>query len=311
MTKYNEQLLQNFLSSPCDYRGEVFAAEFIWDGEMFDNLYFKTISSFKRSSSKDIASIKLDVKENGSEQLLIELNREGLYDMLPEGIFHFKTGKSKKDKETILEDIKKAIDEESQARKFFGPFENEFFQLRLQSELKKRELLQLSSTESNKDFFETLYGKSAHLNNYQILALLYLLPMAHKIRGDVEKISYCFTILIQHETKVTLVNKYVLRKIEVEMNALGKIQLGINSIAGSSFSQQEIFYNILIKDVKKEGLISFFPEGVNYSMINYIAGFLFPAESDYCIELQLNKDDRQAFLSDNKNEVYLGFNTFI
>ena len=46
--------------------------------------------------------------------------------MLPEGIFHFKDFKKGKNKDAILEDIKKARDEERQARKFLDPLKMSF-----------------------------------------------------------------------------------------------------------------------------------------------------------------------------------------
>lgn len=311
MTEVYEQILQDFLALPGDYKGEAVAAELIQCGVLHDKLYFRTISSFKRPTGKDIAGIRLDIKESGTEQLLLELNREGLYDMLPEGIFHFKDARKGKDKDVILEDIKKARDEELQARKFFGPFENEFFQLRLQLELKKRALLQPGSAETNRELFETVFGDATLLNNHQLLTLLYLLPMAHKIRGDIEKIAYCISILILHKTNITLVKTHFRKQFDGEIAALGGARLGITTIAGNSFSEQEVCYDIRISDVGKENLVSFFSGGANFSVIKYIVGFLLPANYTYSIKLHLKKEDREAFLSDDKNEIYLSFNSYL
>ena len=62
---------------------------------------------------------------------------------------------------------------------------------------------------------------------------------------------------------------------------------------------------------RKKTWFLFFSGGDNFSVIGYIADFLFPANSNYCIKLNLKEEDRQAFLSDDKNQVYLDFNSYL
>ena len=307
-----KEFIDHFTGLPGDYRAETFASELTAKGISSDKMYFKLMGIFSRPIARDIAEMSLDIGDNGAEQLLIELNREGLYDMLPEGIFHFRDHKgTAKDKQAVLDDIKKAREEEMQARRFFGPMENEFFQLRLQLENKKRSLFQPSSTEDNRDFFESLYGNSSLLNDDQVLALLYILPLAHKIRGDIGKISECIRILLRYDIRI----KPVQGKIKVRMNGdnelLGQSRLGIDSVAGNFFHSSQPVYEIHIGMIGKKELKSFFPAGKNYSIVHYLVDFLFPFDALCRLRIHLKEEDRPMLISDDKNQSYLGFNTYL
>ena len=307
-----KEYIDHFSELPGDYRAEVFASELVSKGVSSDKMYFKLQGIFSRPIAKDISEIKLDISDNGTEQLLIELNREGLYDMLPEGIFHFRNNKgTTKDKQAILEEIKKAREEEAHARRFFGPMENEFFQLRVLLENKKKSLFQPSSIEDNREFFETLYGNSSLLNDDQVLALLYILPIAHKIRGDISKIAECISILLRYEIRINRVNIKPPVCLSGDNEVLGKARLGIDSVAGNFFLSAQPVYDIHIGLVGKKELKSFFPEGKNHSIVHYLANFLFPAESTCRLRIHLKEEDKRMLVSDDKNQSYLGFNTYL
>ena len=82
--------------------------------------------------------------------------------------------------------------------------------------------------------------------------------MSHKIRGDIEKIAYCISTLICYKTNIAVAKTYFRQQFDGEIAALGQARLGVNTVSGSNFSPQEVCYNILINDVEKENLVSFF-----------------------------------------------------
>src|ERR1039458_624816 len=83
-----------------DYKATVIAAELMDNGLSADDIYFKNISQFKRFVSKDVESAVWSNNEQMPDQLVFEVNKEGLYDMLPEGITHSSSQK-KSEKEAI------------------------------------------------------------------------------------------------------------------------------------------------------------------------------------------------------------------
>lgn len=312
MSDLLQKIITEFPDLGGDYRGEVYAAELIKNGLPFDNLYFKPASLFRRPVSRDIESVYLDKKDDGDEQLIIELNREGLYDMLPEGIFHFSNErKGGKNKETILDEIRVSRQEEIQARKFFGPFENEFFHRRLQLELQERALLQSDSIQSRRELFEQLFGAADLLNDQQVVALLYLLPVVHKIRGHDIKSRYCLSVLLGFEVTLQRLSYTSIDYYTDDIPVMGVARLGIDAIAGNSFRSNESAWQVWIKNLSGDDLKSFFPEGHNFKLLHYLLPFLLPVNCKYEVMLHLRESDRRRHLSDETAETFLGFNCYL
>ncbi|HRH49210.1 MAG TPA: type VI secretion system baseplate subunit TssG [Panacibacter sp.] len=312
MSSFFNEILRLFSDTPGDFRAEVFVAELTNNGLPPDKVYFKTRSLFKRSTSKDIEAVKLDISEDRDEQIVMELNREGLYDMIPEGFFHYKnTTRPDKSKETVLEEIRISRLEEGYARKFFGPFENEFFHSRLQLELKERSLLQKESISNNYELFEIIFGENNVPENLQILALLHILPIIYKIRGDLEKTKYCISRFISYNIDLKLINTKIVEKYITDDTRLGAASLGIDAIAGNSFHSFEPKYEIHINGIYKTDIKSFFPNGNTAVILNYLISFLLPFNSNYEIILHLMKKDRESYLAAPNIETFLNYDSYI
>jgi type VI secretion system protein ImpH len=305
------ELLQEFYSLAGDYRAEVFAAELIKTGYSAESIYFKTASAFKRPGGRDVESLHIDEGEGRSDQLVVEVNREGLYDMLPEGIFHFRKKRSSShSKEAILDDVRQNKLEEDQARIFFGPLENEFFHRRLQLEQLERDLLGTHSFENKRKLFENLFGSSRLLNDAQVSCLLYLLPVIYKIRGDMVKSAYCISLLLGYPAEIIFKgdNKVV---VVDEVSVLGSSQLGINAIVGNCFFSGEPYYEIFIHSIQEEDLISFFAGGDNHALLSFLMPFLLPCNSSYTYRLDLAGSAIKRQLSGPETEMFLGYSSYI
>lgn len=93
-------------------------------------------STFSRPYRRDILEVDGLVNEN---KITINLSRNGIYDTLPEGVFHIP--KANENADAYISRRKKFQEEEKDARSFFAPIENEFFYQRLQIEKNERNLL--------------------------------------------------------------------------------------------------------------------------------------------------------------------------
>jgi hypothetical protein len=307
------RLQKDFSSLTIDLRAEVLGAEFIKHGFPREGLHFKNLGAFRRAMRKDVEAIQLERSEKGEESLTIKLNREGIYDMLPEGIFHFRQvdKKEKKGKQKVLKNIRDSRNEEQLARKFFAPFENEFGHLSLQLEFRKRSLLQPGAMDRNRELFEAIYGDSEVLNEYDLLALLYILPVVHNIRGDLDKMGKCVSLLVGHSATITVHTKSHPETLTGGAPRLGTALLGIDSVTGNTFQSFNKFYDIRVSNVQKESLTAFFPGGDRFSVIQYVSNFLFPYDSHVRIIPEVPIADREAYLSDSATGSYLGFNCYL
>jgi len=308
----NKELLKNFSQSESDLKGEIVACEFVNNGVSSEDIYLKNLGIFNRSKGKDIQALKYEVKDEQIRHLTLELNREGLYDMLPEELFHYRGEKDKAlSKNSILQKIKEVREEESFARCFFGPFENEFLQMRLMLEINKQSILKPESVKNNRTLFESIFGDSSMLKDTQLLALLYILPMSHKIRGDVNKISICLQAVLHHKTQIRILKNNNLENCEIPLKKMGEARLGVDSIAGNCFLSLEPIYEILVFQVRESEIPTFFPNGSNFLVIKFLTNFLFTLLSKYHLKIQVQENERFTTLSNDKRCNYLGFNTYL
>ncbi len=307
-----EDIKKSFSETPGDFRAEVFAAELIKYGTPREKIYFKPKGSFSRPYNKDIDDIQIDRDDDGDEHIILEVNREGLYDMLPEGLFHFKNQSGAgKGKESVLEKIKKDREEEGYARKFFSPFENEFFQRRLQLELKEKALLQPVSVNNNRELYQNLFGNAASLSDRQLLGLLHVLPMVAHIRGDLAKIDYCLSQFIRYQIQLKRTFQKTINHNQDVPLRLGEVKLGVNAIAGDFFYAYEQHYELHIMGIPKKNITDFFEGGEVANLLDIIMPFLLPHDSKYSLVLHLTKNDRNFYLSDHQESTYLNFDSYL
>ncbi|RYZ22351.1 MAG: hypothetical protein EOO16_09475 [Chitinophagaceae bacterium] len=309
-----QQVADQFRDVPFDYRAEVYAAELIRSGLPQEDLFFKTVSAFRRSVSRDIESLQVDEREDGDSLLVLELNREGLYDMLPEGMFHYGNDPKQKTKtrESVLEEIRLSRQQEGQARVFFSPFENEFLHRRLQLELQERSLNSSGSLASKRDLFGNLFGDSSMLNDQQLLALLHLIPIVYKIRGDLVRTAYCLNLLIGYPVRLQMERRLVKTQSSNGLAPLGAMQLGIDSIAGDYHWSDEAEYLVSVSGIGGQDLESFFPGGANRRMLDYFLPFVMPAAATWKIGLEVTEKNRENTLADSgENEIFLSINSYL
>lgn len=161
-----------------DLKAEVIVGELIRNGISEDTVFFKKKSNFKRRFEKDVQRIEFNNEaETNLKNVVVHVNREGLYDMLPEGIFHQDDGENQSTSGTeVIENSKKRREEEAAARRFFQPVENELLHLLCQLELEESENLNYFSAKNNKYLFHQAFGYWPEFNDIRIAKLLFFLP---------------------------------------------------------------------------------------------------------------------------------------
>ena len=163
----------------------------------------------------------------------------------------------------------------------------------------------------NRELFEAIYGDSSVLNEYDLLALLYILPIVHNIRGDKTRIAHCLTLLIGYSVNIDVRLHGHRETMTTEPQRLGEATLGVTSVSGNSFQSFNKFYDIRVLNVEEERMTAFFPGGDRYAVIQYVSNFLFPYDSHVRIIPEVPIAAREAYLSDSNHGSYLGFNCYM
>ena len=119
---YSVQKVAEYLTRlPVDARVEIILADLVAKGMPMEDLVVIPKGLFKRNFHRDIDEVQLtEYDYHKGERVVLEINREGLYDALPEGLFHqpMQTGQREKDKETVIKEILAQRERQKAARKW-------------------------------------------------------------------------------------------------------------------------------------------------------------------------------------------------
>ena len=292
-----------------DFKASVIAAEVAEAGLDLEKIFFRNQSSFRRRTSRDVEYISWNESEGFPTQLIFDLNREGIYDMLPEALVHSQTSR---DAGQAVKQHNELKAQEKQARDFFSPLENEFAHRGLILDIIERELLKNDNPERNREFFEYFFGNSSMLTDKQVVILMHILPLCHKIRGDVALIGLTISRIIGYP--ITVASKWVSKKIAINNSGRKRANsdvLGIGLTLNDSCSVPVLTYDIAISDVYADSYKAFSERGKHYNVLSFILPYFFPADADVNISLHYTEREEKLMTFGDDAICFLGFNAYI
>ena len=110
-----------------DIKAEVIAAEIIENGLSPAEIVIIPDGSFRRKYSKDVISAEVIKSDDGQKVLGIHVTRDGLYDSLPEAIFHDLSTQPLTSGHEMAKLSKMQKNEEKEARLFFFHLKTKYF----------------------------------------------------------------------------------------------------------------------------------------------------------------------------------------
>lgn len=295
---------------PFDIRAEVVAVDLFEKGIDPDQLIVRPVSIFKRRFRKDLASASVQRNNVGLDELHVEITRDGVYDVLPEGIFHQpKYKKNERNRTTLISDVKRMRDEEEAARKFFQPMENELFRLRAEVERAERKLfLDLEESKTN-DLLINFWDLRDYRSYPTLPFLVRLLPIMYRLAGKLEQINICYELLLGVPVSIAVVN--VFDSIETNMDGwkMSKHALGFETVLGTQMMNDLPSYQIKIGPVPASQIPHFLPAG---KMIKYLellnSCFLM---AGYDLAWEIIPEDPKHVTGEPVTEAYLGVNSYL
>ncbi|WP_316843466.1 type VI secretion system baseplate subunit TssG [Pedobacter psychrodurus] len=309
-----ETLINNELFT--DYKAVAQAADLIErDIIAADRIEIIPMGPDKRAFAKDIENASIYYSEKRRhDRIRINTNREGLYDMLPEGLFHRPpTGSAGMDEESMIKDIRDRREEEKQARLFFTPFDAEINHVRIMTELYENKLDKKTTYADLSQIFEFGWDEFNLLNKEQSIIWMHLLPEIQQKRNDIDFVSKVLTALFN--LPIALVNATATVapiKIAAELQMqLGSSALGIDTIIGDTFMPENESFNINIGPTSPQELVNFIPGQKNRGILDMAIGYLMPVDAEVNVELLTAVDFQETLLSADGESAYLGYTLYI
>lgn len=272
--------------------------------------------NFKRNYLDDVH--KIDKSNSTSNKLTytIYLNRDGIYDKLPEGLFHridrFVRLEETVDSKTFKEEFEAQKNEIIHSRKFFQPLEDEFFKKAVQIEAGYSNKITYPFKSLSEFFFKGI--NKFELNEMFSDQVISFLPYIPKIRGNIQKLRFFLMSVLQ--TRISIEQHEKIKSYTVTNHSqkypLGIARLGKDFYCGSQFIDHCMQWKITIY-AQDEKLLNYISNKQFVKFFDFVKTFLVPAgiEVEHVIKSIYLKQLTLRKIQLTENAMYLGYNICI
>jgi type VI secretion system protein ImpH len=243
--------------------------------------------------------------KDGDELFYIDVNREGLFDSIPDMLF-FK----EKEFEDDLERAEYLTRQQEMARMFFLPFEEVLYHSRIKVEQREREnLLEVG------DFLSKLYDLDCELDSAQgdLLPFALISPFLSDIVGDLLLTEGVLKFILKKNISVVVGKHESLSIPPSKQGSLGVSLLGMGLVTGSTFRDCIPKVQIGIP-LQPDEVETWLGGSINRRFLdNVIVPHFFPAGQDVEIVLNVIQIPHQTQIGIEADNVcnVLGFTTLI
>lgn len=315
MNMYDNSILDmHYNKLQTDFKAESVAVNLLKYHKSVSNIFIERIGINDRAYLKDIKSISSQFLGFDEEVLSIKTYRESIYDYLPEGLFHPPSlNTSRKNVDSVVNEIRKQKKVEEDARNFFRPFELEIFFTEISSLLKEYDFDLTSETDSLLTIFGDLCPVIKMLDKKNAYIFMFILPFFHQIRGDKNWFERCMTSFLQMNVEITFTPN-IIDRIEDNDNSmmLGNSRLGITYIPSGKHMDGQRNWIVNIGPIPYDEMIKFIPGNSFRTVLETLYEYCLPISVDV-EENFITEKQEHSFILDNNGSNYnrLGFTTFI
>ncbi|MBS7566720.1 type VI secretion system baseplate subunit TssG [Mucilaginibacter sp. Bleaf8] len=299
-----------------DFKAAALAAGLIDSGKVApDEVIIIPQGPQKRAYAKEIVDIT-SYRSAYRNRLMtaIHINREGLYDMLPEGLFHQPPASSVMvTEEEMIKDIKTRREEEKQARNFFAPLETGLYHLRTVIELYENRVDKKDEYDELVNIFLKEWKEFKCFTNQQMVILIHVLPVIHEQRNNLPFIGNILNIMFGvnfdlqyrlHETKIGV------SPVLDTGSKLGAGKLGVNFIAGDSYEAEEELH-ITIGPLTAAKMLSFLPGTRQAEALDVLLNYFIPLQTTIRTSYVVEPEHQKLVLGNDTENACLGFTTYL
>jgi hypothetical protein len=272
---------------------------------------------FRRRYSRDIAFTNKIKLNTGFELVGIHVNRDSVYDTLPEGFFHQNTETNSNDSKDISRESKRLRDEEKAARNFFLPFENEIFFQRINLELEERKILNHFSENLFDEFSPEFWKLDQSLERKYLTRMVKFLHISHKIAGNTKLTEKCLEAILDENVKAILTKnntpiKGNLKEGEKDQNpVLGPAILGVDFVCGDEFMSTGYTMRFDIGPLRNSNIIDYLENGSILNFMKCFFGYFVPAGLEVNTNILVSPEKQDFTLEPLGEGAVLGYKTAI
>jgi len=302
------QLQQEMRQLPNDIQAEPLLALALEKGLNREDYIIHCDRLFYREYSRDVTGTEL--KEDAWKKwvLQVHLSRSGIYDQLPEGLFFSPARSGVYTAADMASDYRLNRQKEEAIRRFFLPFDQAFFEQRLQLELEESRLLEELQQGRLNDFFMQLWNIPTGIPQLFIVPLFMLLPYAHKIAGNDEATALALQGLLREPVHIRRVQAAPAAISPSLQLGLGQQQLGVNWVCGTTFTEDVPAVECIIGPLGHSTISSYLPGGNYQELLETFFSYCIPAGMEVQLTIEVPHEEKNMQLS---RQPVLGYSSML
>ena len=318
------KLLAHLRRQPVDLRLEAILAELLDYGYAFDDFLIQPVGLFARRYHRDLGTVRNEDFERGHRpvvRMVLEVHREGLYDALPQQVFH-QPGSSSPgaphSTKAMVEDIRAQRRKEQATRRFFLPIEQEFFRCRVRIEQEERRYFTNVSARWFNETLAQFWGiADAGLPAGPLTNLLYLLPLAHGVVGDLLRTQWCFESVLGHPVQLRVVAPLrhtlpvgLAQPLAPAAGAtLGNLALGCDLVLSGDFQETLPALEIRLLGLAVADLEAYLHNDWPAKALALLCEYFIAFETDVAVRYEMAVTTPAFQLGEGEDAAVLGFTT--
>lgn len=285
-----------------NFKAESIAVELIKRGVDPQKIFIVPNGVIGKRAVKDVELVRIGRSMHTmSEYVYIVSNRAGIYDTLPEGLFHEDYGHSQSDAKSNFKTIRK---QEQKARQFFAPFE--ILLGKYNATIAYGEDLGVyGNLNSIIDQFSNNWTIFKSIDERQSALFLHVIPILTQIRANYKLLSNFLSLFFDVTINVTLKQKIMTQMVQPDFS-LSESKFGLDSVLGGMSSEFIPIIDIQIGPLADEELALFVPQSKNDKILDELASWLFDCQMPIEKEIIAVRNDTLQ----RPATYYLGTNTF-
>lgn len=314
-----QKLLASLRRQPFDLRVEVILAELLAYGYAFDDFLVRPVGLFARRYRRDLGAVGDEQFERNGRPVVrttLEVHREGLYDALPQQVFHH-PGTPSPSVRAMVEDIQTQRRKEKATRLFFLPFEQEFFRFRVHIEQEERRYFtNLSARWYNKALARFWGIADSGLPPGPLTNLLYLIPLAHSIVGDLPRTQRCFESVLSQPVQLRVIAplRHPLPTTSIpggsgREGTLGNLALGCDLVLGGEYQETLPALEISLKKLSVTDLEAYLTDGWPAKALALLCTYFIAFETDVVMQYEMASPTLSFQLGEGEEAPVLGYTT--
>ncbi len=289
-----------------DLKAEFIASSWL-ENDPAAQILFRPLGNFKRRSHRDIEDTR-ELEIGNFKGQVIASNRSGIYDHLPEQLFHLPSSANLNTLKKKVDEIRLQREKEQKSRLFFLPLEQEFFLNRVSLARLEQCAWELGPDSGLLDELKAFWQAPASLDEGVFVQLLPFLPLVAENRGNLGKAAEIMSIALRLPVEIREI--FGLKYHYKSDASMGDALLGADTSLGGELDTYlpQIDVDIEVPDA---ATLAKYLHNENFdSLVTWLLGWFIPVEYDFAVSLKLPAEASACMIASGDDfSVPLGYAT--